>query len=56
MGISLTDLERTLSPARLAPYRRGSRDDAEAICRYIWNEDVEEGRHPARVAVNGRWG
>lgn len=51
MGISLTDLERTLSPARLAPYRRGSRDDAEAICRYIWNMELSQAVYPALQSV-----
>jgi len=51
VSISLGDLERNLSMARLAPYRAGARDDAEAICRYVWNLDLSQAIYPVLHSV-----
>ena len=51
MSISLGDLERTLSTARLAPYRAGATADTEAICRYIWNMELSQALSPTLHSV-----
>lgn len=51
MSISLADLERSLSLARLSPYRRAAADDREAIGLYLWNMDLSQALQPSLHAI-----
>jgi len=51
MSISISELERALSPARLGPYRTRSASDEEAICFYLWNLALSHELYPLLSSV-----
>lgn len=51
MSVSISDLERGLSKARLQPYRNVTANDTDALCMYMRNMELSYGLYPVLQSV-----